>query len=58
MPKRFIHFHFQLVEKFEHQWDYVILTEMTKLFSDNNFLGNICSLISYVDISEIIISAV
>ena len=40
-----------------HQWDKVIRTERRKLFGENNFFGNNCSLISHVDISEINISA-
>ena len=39
-----------------YQWDYVIRTEKGKLFNENNFFENTCSLISHVDINDINIS--
>ena len=38
-------------------WDYVICTEMRELFSENDFSGNISSLITHVHIGDINISA-
>ena len=40
-----------------HISEVVIRTEMRKLFSENNFFGNICYLIFHINISEINISA-
>ena len=36
-----------------HQWDQVLRIEMGKLFSENNFFENACSITFHIDISEI-----